>query len=192
MVHEENISNRRKRVLLLTNSEHGQANVHLAVAYALLQQDPSTEVHIASFPRLAGFVTEMSDFAVRSIEGASPIQFHEVQGTSFIDCVLHPDIDFFSMANTPPSFWTLFKVLGGMAACTGAWSAEQFMEVYRSCVEIIEKVGADIVAVDNIFVPGVTACHHIGGNWLILSPNSLKDWVAGRQPKMAGLWKYPR
>ncbi|ETS84356.1 hypothetical protein PFICI_02381 [Pestalotiopsis fici W106-1] len=191
MAHEAHNLLRRKKVLMLTNSEHGQANVHLAVAYAMLQQDPSTEVHIASFPRLAKFVTEMSDFAVQNIPGASPIQFHGLRGTSFIDCILNPDIDFFSVANTTPSFWTLFTVLGGMSVCMGAWNAEQFMEVYRSCIDIIDKVDADIVAVDNLFFPGVTACHHIECNWLMLSPNSLKDFVANRQPKLAGLWKYP-
>lgn len=189
---QTNGSHRPKKILMLTNSEHGQANVHLAVAYAMLEQEPSTEVHIASFPRLAQFVGEMSDFAVQSIPGASPIRFHEVRGTSFADCVMHPDVDIFSLANTTPSFWTAPTVFRIMGTVMGAWSPEQFMEVYRSCVEIIREVGADLVAADCIFYPGVTACHHVAANWLVLSPNALKDCTASRQPNLAGLWKYPR
>ncbi len=39
-----------RRILLITNSEHGQANVFLAVSYALLTlKDEDVEVHFASF-----------------------------------------------------------------------------------------------------------------------------------------------
>ena len=46
-----------KRVLLVTNSEHGQANVYLATSYALLTlEDEDVEVHFASFPPIQKFV----------------------------------------------------------------------------------------------------------------------------------------
>ncbi|GKT40536.1 uncharacterized protein ColSpa_00717 [Colletotrichum spaethianum] len=37
-----------KRILLITNSEPGQANVHLVVSQELLKQDATLDLHIAS------------------------------------------------------------------------------------------------------------------------------------------------
>jgi hypothetical protein len=42
----------RRKVLMLTNCELGQANIFIATSHALLEQDPNVELHIASFPQL--------------------------------------------------------------------------------------------------------------------------------------------
>jgi hypothetical protein len=82
-----NMSTSRKSILFLTNSEHGQANPQLAVAWELLLPD-EYDVHIGSYWALAQRVESLNkDFASRSVTKSSDIGqpipriiFHEVQG----------------------------------------------------------------------------------------------------------------
>lgn len=52
-----------KKTLLLTNSEHGQANVFLAASHSLLGLDKDVEVHFASFAPISKSVASTSDYA---------------------------------------------------------------------------------------------------------------------------------
>jgi hypothetical protein len=72
------------------------------------------------------------------------------------------------------------------------WRAEQFLSVFQNVVRVLDEVDPDIVAVDNFFGPGITACHNLGREWIVLSPNTLLDYVISRQPNAAGMWRYPR
>lgn len=180
------------KILHLTSSEQGQANVHLAVAHALVQQDPSTEIHIGSTKKLDGLVREASEHAFKSIPGASPFHFHEICGPSYGDCLSDPSIDFLSVAAIPPVFRNSLSLLKGLANCSVPWTPEQFLDVYRDTVRVINSVDPDMVVVDSGCCPALTACRYLKRNWLVLSPNSLKDLASSQQPKLRGLWKYPK
>ena len=45
----------KRKILMLTNSEHGQANVFLATSRAILAIDPDVEIHFASFKAIPYF-----------------------------------------------------------------------------------------------------------------------------------------
>lgn len=181
-----------KKILQLTCSEHGQANVHLAVAHALTEQDPSVEIHIGSFSQLSNSVKGASDHVVKSVPGASPFHFHELSGTSYMDCILQMSLDFFSVIAIAPGLRNSLPMLKGLANCATPWNSDQFLEVYREIVRVIKSVDPDLVVVDNLFCPALSACRHLKRNWLVLSPNALKDFAGSRQPNLGGLWKYPK
>lgn len=188
---------RPKSVLLLTNSELGQANVHLAVAYSIIQQDPTVQVHIASFRRLAGAVRDLSDLAQQHATAKEPglprpIRFHEIAGPSYQECLMYLNHDFYKMAAQPPDFWHSFSLISSVVAAATPWKAEEFLVVYRDVLRILDEIDPDVAVVDNFFGPGLTACHKQRRNWLVLSPNTMLDYAISRQPNAAGLWKYPR
>lgn len=203
-----------KRVLFLTNSEHGQANVMLAAAHALLVNNPpgSVEVHFGSFNPIAKAVAEASDFALREAARASskqvslngdtvhcagkqlppPIVFHEVQGIPFINCLLRPEFPTYDWLTLRPGFWNtprLLKIF--VEGMFHPWAGSEYVEIFESVKAIIDEVRPDLVVLDNAFSPGVTAVHHLGIRFILLTPNTIKDFAAGIQPWGAAFWKYP-
>ena len=75
----------KHKLLFMTNSEHGAANVHLAVSYEILTQYPDVEVHFLSFPGLEKQVRAVSTQASETVPGAAkvaPIIFHTLPGLS--------------------------------------------------------------------------------------------------------------
>ncbi len=65
-----------KTILILTNSELGLANVFLAVAHGLLEENAAPKVHVASFKPLAGAAAATSTLA------GGRLTFHELAGPS--------------------------------------------------------------------------------------------------------------
>ncbi|KAI1496621.1 glycosyltransferase family 1 protein [Biscogniauxia marginata] len=181
-----------KRVLLMTNSEYGQANVHLAVAHALLQQDDHVEVHIASFRPLRKSVLGISDLACRDAPGARPIAFHELPGATMFDALVRPRFNYFEKARKPLNFWTTLqntKIICHVAC--GPWDADESVRIFRRTLEIIAEVEPDIIAIDNFLAPSLSACQHFRLRYLVLSPNTLKDFSLMFQPNMPFLWRFP-
>ncbi|EEB97975.1 hypothetical protein MPER_02602 [Moniliophthora perniciosa FA553] len=66
-------------ILFITNSEHGQANVILAVAHELAQR-PDVEVHVASFSKLQNRVAKLSMLLP---DASNAIQFHAIDGLDY-------------------------------------------------------------------------------------------------------------
>ncbi|PFH62531.1 hypothetical protein XA68_13270 [Ophiocordyceps unilateralis] len=73
-------SKKPKKILLLANSELGEANVFLALFPALLKANPDVEVHLASFSRLEKHAKEVSSHVRKTSPRARPFVFHEMQG----------------------------------------------------------------------------------------------------------------
>src|SRR5262245_6452272 len=73
-------ASQQRRILFLTNVEHGEANVFLATAHALLQEDPDVELHFASFAGLEASVTSVWQQARLLVPTANPIIQHEIKG----------------------------------------------------------------------------------------------------------------
>jgi hypothetical protein len=76
--------NKLKKILLLTSSEYGQANVVLAVAYEMLLRQQH-EIHIASFAPLKGRVESLNELFQ---DKCVPATFHTVFGPSALEALI--------------------------------------------------------------------------------------------------------
>ncbi|GAB1315439.1 hypothetical protein MFIFM68171_05649 [Madurella fahalii] len=178
-----------KKILLVTNSELGQANVFLAAGHALYPLDADVQVHYASFPALSKSVSKASDHALRCSPGAHPFVFHPLDGTSMIDAF--EAVNGVQAISKRPGFFNTTEYLRTMMKVVLPWAASDFVTIFQSTVQIIERVAPDLVVVDALFGPGLTACHHLDVKHIILTPNALKDIALACQPFGAMFWKYP-
>lgn len=180
-----------KKILLLTNSEHGQANVFLAASHSLLALGKDVEVHFASFDPISKSVASTSDYALRCSPGGRPLVFHRLDGISMLDALMTPEHRFWETMGRRPGLGATTQFMWQMMRVVVPWSAPEFMRVYRSVIRIIDDVSADVVVVDSMFSPGLTACRLLKVRHIILSPNTLKDFASVLQPWGAMFWKYP-
>ncbi|KAM0430037.1 hypothetical protein ACHAPT_006043 [Fusarium lateritium] len=190
----------KRKVLMLTNIEHGQANVFLATAHALLQADPSVELHFATFGGLEGSVAAVSEHAQRCAPNAQPIIYHKIQGISsrqglqsYIENNSIPArIGYFpDSVCTPLNFSTTKWALRDTIPAFVPYTGPQLVEVVTSIINIVQEVNADLVLVDPIMAAGLTALWHLQVKYMVLSPNTIKDFAASSQPRGARFWKYP-
>lgn len=186
-----------KKILLLTNSEFGEANIYLATCHALIQADPTVEIHFASFNAVKNLVSTVNEYAHRTAPQAQPVVFHEIQGLPMTEALLRESPDSSRGVYLPasfgltPGFWNTPKALVDMNRLIMAWSGPQLVGVYLSVVKIIREVQPDITAVDSVFSAGTTACRNLSLRYVVLSPNTIKDFAVGLQPRGAIFWKYP-
>ncbi|KAK3899392.1 hypothetical protein C8A05DRAFT_36984 [Staphylotrichum tortipilum] len=184
-----------KRVLLLTNSEHGQANVFLATSYALLTlPDADVEVHFASFPPIQPAVSSTSAHARRDRPSARPIVFHALDGNDMVTAWSRPEILAEQAAlYTPSAVPLVHAVRRGLLLLKVMlpWSGDEFVRLMKAVVKVVEEVGPDVVAVDPAFAPGLTALRGLGCRFVVLAPNTIKDFAMPLQPRGEALWKYP-
>ncbi|CAH0034102.1 unnamed protein product [Clonostachys rhizophaga] len=187
------------KVLMLVNAELGQANVFIATAHALLQENPGVDIHFASFPALQETLRDALGGA--GDHGSAPFTFHPLPGRAMFKCFqeeedLNNNIHTVSLQK--PGVWNSpnsQKFI--MTKAFLCWTAEEFASIYKSADAIIDHVKPDIVLVDTIFTPAITAARDIRANGpkdyklAILSPNTLKDFVHHLEPGLAAFWKWP-
>ncbi|KAK1775966.1 hypothetical protein QBC45DRAFT_453586 [Copromyces sp. CBS 386.78] len=186
-----------KRVLLLTNSEHGQANVFLAASYALLTlPDEDVEVHFASFSPIHKCVLSTYEHAKRDKPLARSIIFHTIPGIDMVSACLRPEIAA-DRANINKTRIGLIRAIRRMRLLLRL--GPEFVEIFWAIVEIVTNVRPSIVAVDPAFSPALTALRYLNRSnrspnsfkFIILSPNTIKDFAMPFQPHAQALWKYP-
>lgn len=182
--HQTVCTEKRKRVLLLTNAEHGQANVFLSVADALLHANEDPEVHFASFNPIRSAVDAATELAQRTCPPGREILFHKLGGLSMKPAWDRPEVIGGKGHEGLQGWKLLLRVML-------PWTGPEFLDVFNSVLDVIEKVQPDSVAVDPCLAPALTACHHLGLRFVVLSPNTIKDFALPSQPKLASLWKYP-
>ncbi|KAK1836831.1 hypothetical protein QBC39DRAFT_295915 [Podospora conica] len=184
-----------KRVLLITNSEHGQANVFLATSYALLTlPDEDVHVHFASFPSIQKSVLATSDHALRDNPHARPLVFHEISGVSMVDAWSRPEVASERQRLAIVDVVSLFYAIRRMMVLLKVmlpWTGPEFVEIMKSVMDIVDDVQPDVIAVDPAFSPALTALRYTGAKFMVLSPNTIKDFVMPLQPNGEALWKYP-
>ncbi|KAJ5766577.1 uncharacterized protein N7511_004193 [Penicillium nucicola] len=171
-----------QNILFITCPEHGQSNVILAVAEEFLQRG-EYEVHIASFQPLAARVRAINDQA----EHDQVAHFHTIAGTSMSELVARstPDI-----CHKPGLAGTL-DGCKKINASVLAWTPEEYLQSYRSCLEILKVVQPVVVIVDPLLHLGLDAARNAKMKIVVLWPVLLKDVVIMIQPKLSILWKYP-
>ncbi|KAI8251971.1 hypothetical protein K4K58_008240 [Colletotrichum sp. SAR11_239] len=181
----------KRKVLMLTNSEYGQANIFLATCHALMGTAPDVEIHLASFAPIRTAVAAASEASIKAHPKASSINFHEIHGTNYFKALLSHQVGGRRLLEIAPSFRTMPTVLQIIARAAMPYTGPEMVENCNEIRRIIEQVGPDLTLVDNMFTPGLTMARHMGIKWMILSPNTLKDLALPLQPKAAFFWKYP-
>lgn len=98
----ELIPGRNNTALFLSNAEHGQLNVFLASAQALLLNHPDVEIHFATFGRRAKDVDSINDYANLQLPVPRNIIFHELTSTpSFADVMVAKNYTVAKTINPP-------------------------------------------------------------------------------------------
>jgi hypothetical protein len=159
----KNESSQRKKILFLTSSEYGQANVILAVAYELLLRQ-GYEIHI-------------------------PATFHTIAGPSLSQCLEQKD-EF--IGPYPPGIRGALKTyrvtLPSMAT---AYNEAQYMAGYESCLKIVSSVESDLIVVEPMLDQGLDACKKLSRRYVVLSPNTFQELLRYKQPKHKILCRNP-
>ncbi|KAF5710935.1 UDP-glycosyltransferase 84B2 [Fusarium mundagurra] len=185
-----------KRLLLFTNSDLGQANVVLATAHELGLACENVEIHIASFQDLRSGVDHASGFmqataAQQKKKIPRPFVFHEIGGTSWGPATKRPETAIFETLELTPGLINSAKGVAILPAVMIPWSPREFLDIYRETERVFDEVKPDLTVVEPLFTQGLTFCHHRGVRWMVLSPNTIKEFAVPVQPKLAALWKYP-
>ena len=191
---------RPRRILLITNIDRGEANVFLAAAHALVRADPHVQLHFATFTGLEASVASVWEDARLAVPQASPIVFHEIQGLTMAEGLRQ----YFARKAVPvkgnmlpesflapPSFSNTTRAIRDAVPIFVPYSGPQLVEIFSSIVDIIKSVAADLVVVDTLMTPALTACYHLRVKFACLSPNAIKEFAGPSQPRGASLWKYP-
>ncbi|KAI8251815.1 hypothetical protein K4K58_008383 [Colletotrichum sp. SAR11_239] len=183
----------KKRIIFLTNSDYGQANVVLSVAHALVHKSQDVEVHIASQARLKGPTSRLVKQLTADLGSAAmdAVKFHEVAGLSHFDSVDRPGNPTMETWLVNPNFSNVTRNMLNIAGLALPWSPEEFVEIYRDLERIWNDVKPDVTVAEAFFAPALTFCNRVKMNWIVLAPNTIKDFALPLQPKMAMLWKYP-
>ncbi|KAF5708583.1 UDP-glycosyltransferase 84B2 [Fusarium globosum] len=182
-----------KRLLLFTNSDFGQANVVLATAHELGLARQDVEIHIASFQDLRSGVDDASRFmqataAQQKNKIPCPFVFHEIEGTSWGPATKRPETAIFETLELTPGLVNSAKGVAILPAVMIPWSPKEFLDIYKETERVFNEVKPDLTIVEPLFTQGLTFCHHRGVRWMVLSPNTIKEFAVPVQPKLAALW----
>ncbi|KAL3474334.1 hypothetical protein BJX99DRAFT_231662 [Aspergillus californicus] len=176
-------------ILFLTNCELGQATVCLAVAHEFLVRK-SYNVHIASSPLLETAITNLNSRAASLSQSApSTATFHPITGRSMVQAITATQPYPGSFTTHEIGFWGALNAYPKLMNYVVPWTADEYIASYYSAVEIIQRLKPSLIAVDPLFAQGFDACRHLQCEYVVLSPNTLKDHVV--QPMLGNLWKYP-
>lgn len=186
---EQKVKEKPKSVLLLTNSEYGQANVILAVAYELLLRQ-RYEVHIASFAPLKARIPELNDSATSYAGGKfNGATFHLVPGPSAQEGLLAKG-EF--IGPFPPGLSgaiDCYRVT--LPAMATTWDGPEYMIGYNSCLDIMKSVNPDLIVCDPLMSQGLEACNTLSRDCVVLSPNTFREIMAKQQPIVPTFFRYP-
>jgi hypothetical protein len=214
------MSKQRKSLLFFTNSEWGQANVILATIHEFLVRD-EYDIHLASYSPLKSrlhdlFQTHASayprpltiaydDDAEQASTSSAPakelesdssrpsLTFHTIAGLSLAETVHHDNLAS-ALPHAPglrpngaiPSYPRLAEFMV-------RWTVDEYMVAERSCAAILSSVSPALVLAEQGCNHGLDACQQRKLPFVILSPNSFKDFEQYMQPplKLGILWKMP-
>lgn len=190
-----------KRVLFFTHSEHGQAQVHLSVAYELLSR-PDIEVHLASFEKLRSRTAELSELHQRQNGGSkNKINFHLIDYPSMANLISVSNPKDFSPLH-PCGYAGALQSYRQMAPILLCWTPEQYLGMVKRCSELVDEIKPDLVGTDPLFFQALDMCRQglapkdgtaSDGKvkYFTLTPLEFAASVADLQPGLATWWKYP-
>lgn len=182
-----------KSVLFLTNSEYGQAQVHLAIAHELLVRS-DLQVHFASFPALHSGVCEL-----QKLHPSNPIRFHPInEGPSTTEAMSKNELHGWENLSHPCGIAHAVKALTKLPYLLSPRGWEGHFAIYQRCAQIIKDIEPSMVVVDCHFNAGVDMCRNWsngeGGErmkYILINPVDLIHMVGMVQPSLGAFWKYP-
>ena len=180
----------RRAIALLTNSEHGQANVILAVAYELLLSN-DFNIHIISFGELAHRVEELNErvqvrFSSDSKDAPQAI-FHSIPGHSMKSTWARSGVE---LPHKPGAFGAVEAIKKGDRILFG-WDAAEYLEQYRSCLQELQSIRPVVAVADPMCCQFRDAIETANIPVAVLNATCIGILIAALQPKGAMLWKYP-
>lgn len=179
----------KTRVLFLANSEHGQTNIILALTHELILRG-DIDVHIGSFPALKKRIDKLLNDNAPHYNSTyqSRVHFHAVRGPSNTDVFVRTGK---RGAFHPPGYEGSILGFKSLIEDIWGWNEEEYVDVYQSCLEIIEKVQPSVMVVDFFFLQGRDAAYNAGHTAVLMNTTALSHIVVGLQKNAAWAWKYP-
>ncbi|KAM0420429.1 hypothetical protein ACHAPT_011850 [Fusarium lateritium] len=177
----------RKNVVLFVTSDHdGYCNVHLATSHALSEKYPDLEQHYASFPDLKRKVDRVS----AEHPSSKSVVWHELPPLGIRVTYLRYFGSVGGLINKP-GLKGLEKFTQGVQIVMAPWTAEEHWKLYKTIFDVIKEVDPALVVLDRLFKPGIEATQDLNYKHLVISPNSIIDSFAHKEPWGAMYWKYP-
>ena len=168
-------------ILFITSSDHGQANVILAVAEQLLRRSKSSfAIHIASTALLAQRVSQLGH----------NVNFHLLPGSSMFGGYLQSGYRINDLLHRPGMRGAVSS-FDNVAKMMKHWMNGQYLEKHNACREILQNLSPIVVVIDPVCAPEIDACRLLRLRLIVLSPMGLKDLLIPVQPWARVLWKYP-
>lgn len=160
-----------KKLLFATNSEFGQASVHISVIRELLSREEPIEIHLLSFPSLQARILDLESSTSRHqfrfhplTSALSFVDKHEEEGTSMTSFIRHR-----------ATFRGAMESYSIAAKTCIPWTGEEYVKLYEECFKIIKDLQPDLVVCDIIFFPSFDACQGLlNQKYIILAPTPFR------------------
>lgn len=202
------MSTQRSSLLFFTNPEWGQANVILATLHEFLVID-DYDIHLASYsslrPRLETLLATHSAAYPRPLEIACgeeddviqldpqkqrpSLTFHTIPGLSSAEACYRDGVQ--DLLPHKPGLKGAVSSYRRLPDFFFRMTAETYMVQQRYARDIINKVKPAMIIAEQGLSQALDACHELGRQFIILSPNSFKDFEQYSQPRMGMWWRYP-
>lgn len=186
-------STQRESVLFLTNSEHGQTNVHFATAYEFLLRD-EFDIHIASFESVGQRVQELNRLVQSDRQKAhgknastSKAIFYPLRGASMIDNIKANNLIW-------PHKTGVSDIVQGyrdMSKIVIRDDHHNYLATYDNILELIKNLNPTMAVIDSMFFPAIDACRIADLEFVVLTPMTFYELVGSDQPKGQIFWKLP-
>ncbi|KAJ0384979.1 hypothetical protein COL922a_007259 [Colletotrichum nupharicola] len=133
----------KRKVLIFSDCDFGQANVVLSTIYALVCADPNVEIHVASQPGMQGQLSRIIKQVSNDLGSAAAesIKTHDLVGLSHWEAMErpgNPNLDSWACDPTIPNMVSMLSVLPGI---TLPWSLKEFVEIYRDVERVWSELG---------------------------------------------------
>lgn len=179
-----------KKVLFITNAEHGNSQVSLSVIHELLKSD--IEVHVASFSPLRARIEKLQ--VVTSTLLGMPdvrIHFHELESAHcFLDALSECHVRTSNLAHKP-GLVDARHAFESIPHLLCPWTPSDYVGLWRELLHVIDVLEPNYLVVDSLFSPGLDAARSWGGKFSTINPMGFNGSIMNLQPQGALLWKYP-
>jgi hypothetical protein len=178
----------KPKILLFTNSEYGQCNVFLAVAFELLSRG-SISVHMSSYSPLVPRIKELQNGGFGSYPDTSNVAFHLLSGPSMHEARLAkfgiPSIDH------KPGLRYAPEVYETLAMLAKTKSGEEYVQGVREMKDVVKEVKPDVIVIAESFVQAMDACIVLGKEYIVMGPGTFREHASNLESLWTKMTKYP-
>lgn len=200
---------KRPSLLFFTNPEWGQANVILATIHEFLVIDDYDihlasnsslqprlgellSIHVGSYPRPLNIARGKSQDTCSQVDDDAQrpsITFHTIPGISTAEACYRDGIQ--SLLPHAPGLQGAVSSYSRLQEFFFRLTGAEYVEQERCARDIIDSVRPAVVIAEQGFYQAIDACNELKQPFVILSPNSFKDFEQRYQPRLGMWWKYP-